>query len=35
MSEFVKYYGQIDFKCVKIEHNLKNKIKYMLFEQIK
>ena len=35
MSEFVKYYGQIKFKCDKIEYNSKGQVKYMLFEQIK
>ncbi len=35
MDEFIKYYGQIDFKCTKIEyHQSTGKIKYMLFEQI-
>ena len=34
MSEFVKYYGQIPFKCVQTEYGLNGKIKYMLFEQI-
>lgn len=35
MSEFVKYYGQIKFKCDKIEYNSKGQVKYMLFEQVK
>ena len=35
MDEFIKYYGQIDFKCTKIEyHQSTGKIKYMLFEQM-
>lgn len=35
MNEFVKYYGQIKFKCDKIEYNSKGQVKYMLFEQVK
>ena len=35
MNEFVKYYGQIKFKCDKIDYNSKGKVKYMLFEQVK
>lgn len=32
---FVRYYGNIKFKCTKIEyHQETNKVKYMLFEQI-
>ena len=34
MSDFVKYYKQIEFKCKKIEYNSQKKVKYMLFEQI-
>lgn len=35
MEKFVQYYGQIKFKCTKIDyHQLTNKVKYMLFEQI-
>lgn len=35
MSKFVQYYGDVKFKCTKIEyHKNTNKIKYMLFEQI-
>ena len=35
MKRFVEYYGQVKFKCTKIEyHNSTNKIKYLLFEQI-
>ena len=34
MSEFVKYYDDIKFKCIEKQYNIKNKIKYMLFEQI-
>ncbi len=35
MDKFVKYYGEIKFKCTKLEyHNNTNKVKYMLFEQI-
>lgn len=35
ISTFVQYYGQIKFKCTKIEyHKTTNKVKYMLFEQI-
>lgn len=34
MTKFVEYYGQVKFKCTKIEyHNSTGKIKYMLFEQ--
>ena len=35
MNEFVKYYGQIKFKCDKIDYNSKGQVKYMLFEQVK
>ena len=35
IDKFVKYYGDINFKCTKIDyHKNTNKIKYMLFEQI-
>lgn len=35
MDNFVKYYNQIKFRCVKIEyHESTKKVKYMLFEQI-
>lgn len=35
MDNFVQYYGQIKFKCTKIEyHKETGKIKYLLFEQI-
>lgn len=35
MDNFVQYYGDIKFKCTKIEyHKSTNRIKYMLFEQI-
>lgn len=35
MKKFVEYYGQVKFKCTKIEyHTSTNKIKYMLFEQM-
>ena len=35
MNDFVTYYGDITFKCTKIEYHEKtSKIKYMLFEQI-
>lgn len=34
-TAFVQYYGQIKFKCTKIDYHQKtNKVKYMLFEQI-
>lgn len=34
MANFVKYYGNIDFECTKIDYHSKTKkIKYMLFEQ--
>ena len=35
MNEFVKYYGQIEFKCDIIDYNSKGQVKYMLFEQVK
>lgn len=34
MQNFVNYYGNIKFKCTKIEYHNTNKIKYMFFEQI-
>ncbi len=34
ISEFVRYYGQINFKCSKIDYNKNGHVKYMLFEQI-
>lgn len=35
MDKFVQYYGEIKFKCTKLEyHQTTNKVKYMLFEQI-
>lgn len=35
IQNFIKYYGNIKFKCTKIDyHNLTYNIKYMLFEQI-
>ena len=34
MEQFVKYYGQIPFKSVKVEYNENKRIKYILFEQI-
>lgn len=35
MQNFISYYNRIKFKCVNIEyHDLTNKVKYMLFEQI-
>lgn len=35
MDKFVQYYGEIKFKCMKLEyHKQTNKVKYMLFEQI-
>lgn len=34
MEQFVKYYGQILFKSVKVEYNENKRIKYILFEQI-
>ena len=34
MNNFVKYYGQIKFKCSKIEYNDNKRIKYVMFEQI-
>ena len=34
MTEFVKYYREIAFKCKKIEYNSQKKVKYMLFTQV-
>ena len=34
MEQFVRYYGQIPFKSVKVEYNENKRIKYILFEQI-
>lgn len=35
MDKFIQYYGEIKFKCTKLEyHQTTNKVKYMLFEQI-
>lgn len=34
IQNFVKYYSNIKFKCMKIEYHNTNKIKYMFFEQI-
>ena len=35
MQQFIQYYGNIQFKCSKIEyHKNTGKIKYLLFEQI-
>ena len=34
MSNFVKYYGQIKFKCSKVEYNDNKKIKYIMLEQV-
>ncbi len=35
MDKFVQYYGEIIFKCTKLEyHKATNKVKYLLFEQI-
>lgn len=35
MNEFVKYYGQISFKCSEKKYHKNGKIKYILFEQMK
>lgn len=36
IEQFIQYYGNIKFKCSKIEyHENTKKIKYLLFEQIK
>jgi len=35
LEQFIQYYGDINFKCSKIEyHNKTKRIKYLLFEQI-
>lgn len=35
MDKFVKYYGEIQFQCTKLDyHKSTNRVKYMLFEQI-
>lgn len=35
IDQFIQYYGDIKFKCSKIEyHKNTNKIKYLLFEQL-
>lgn len=35
IQNFVNYYGNIKFRCMDIKyHNLTNKVKYLLFEQI-
>lgn len=35
MDKFVQYYGEIKFKCTKLEyHKTTSRVKYMLFEQI-
>ena len=35
MENFIRYYGDIKFKCSKIEYNKNTKrVKYLLFEQI-
>lgn len=35
MDKFVQYYSEIKFKCTKLDyHQVTNKVKYMLFEQI-
>ena len=35
MDNFVKYYSDIKFKCIKLDyHKSTNRVKYMLFEQI-
>lgn len=35
MDKFVQYYGQITFKCTKIDyHNSTGKVKYILIEQM-
>ena len=33
MVTFIQYYGDILFKCTKIEYNSKGKVCYMVFEQ--
>ena len=35
IKNFIKYYGNIKFKCVNIKyHSSNNKVKYLLFEQM-
>ena len=35
MDKFVQYYGEIKFKCTKLEyHKTTSRVKYMLFEQL-
>ena len=35
IQNFVEYYSNIKFKCMKVEyHNTTNRVKYMFFEQI-
>ena len=34
ITQFVKFYGQIPFKAVKVEYNNNKRIKYILFEQV-
>lgn len=35
MEKFIQFYGNIKFKCVKIDyHKANNRVKYLLFEQI-
>jgi len=34
MDEFVKYYGDIPFKCADIKYNKNGQVNYMIFEQI-
>ena len=35
MDKFIQFYGEIKFKCTKLEyHQSTNKVKYLLFEQI-
>ena len=34
MSNFVKYYGQIPFRAVKVEYNQNKTLNYILFEQV-
>ena len=34
MNDFVKYYGQIPFKCIDTQYGENGQIRYLLFEQI-
>lgn len=35
MEKFIQYYGQVRFKCIKIDyHKATNRVKYMLIQQI-